>query len=272
MKSETSNIINKGSLTYITFKNLEKTDILNHAFSTKFGGVSEGFFSSMNMSFNRGDKKEAVYKNYEILCDAVGINTENLVFTKQTHTNNVITVTEKERGIGFNRPPFNDIDGLVTNRKNVALVTQFADCTPLLFCDPIKRVIGSSHSGWRGTVKRIGKKTIELMEREFSCDRNDILVAIGPSICKDCYEVDKSVFDEFKSEGFDTNKIFFPKENGKYMLDLKTANKNILLDAGIPLKNIEVCDICTKCNSDEMFSHRAQGVNRGNLCAIIELK
>ena len=272
MKTETLKINEKGNLTYITFPKLTNTGILNHAFSTRLGGVSEGFFSSMNMSFSRGDNPENVIKNYEILCGAIGIDTENLVFTKQTHTDNVIVVSEKDRGTGFSKPSFSDIDGLVTNRKNVALVTQFADCTPLLFCDPEKKVIGSCHAGWRGTVKRIGQKTVEVMKNRFNCDPKDIIAAIGPNIGVCCYEVDTPVFNEFLNAGFDTDKIFIKKKNGKYMLDLRLANKYVLLDSGIKEENIDISDICTHCNADEMFSHRAQGVNRGNMCAVIQLK
>ena len=272
MVSETLKINKNGELLYITFPKIAELGITNHAFSTRLGGVSEGFLSSMNMSFSRGEKAENVRKNYEILCNAVGIKTENLVFTKQTHTDNVIVVTEKDRGTGFLKPSFEDIDGLVTNCKNVALVTQFADCTPLLFCDPEKKVIGSCHSGWRGTVKKIGLKTVELMKNTFGCNPQDIVAAIGPNIGSCCYEVDEPLFEAFSNAKFDTEEIFTKKENGKYMLDLRLANKQVLLEAGISEKNIDITDICTCCNSTEMFSHRAHGVKRGNMCAIIELK
>jgi len=270
MKSE---IINKnGSLVYITFPLLEKTGIVNHAFTTKFGGKSKGYFAEMNMSFGRGDDRNAVLQNYEIICSEIGIKTENLVFSKQTHTNNVLVVTEKDRGTGFSKPSFSDIDGLITNKRNVALVTQFADCTPLLFCDPVKKVIASSHSGWRGTVQRIGKVTVEKMVAEFGCNPKDIVAAIGPAISKCCYEVDKSVFDEFSRAEFDTSLYFCEKENGKYMLDLKRTNLDILLSCGLKRENIDVCDICTLCHCDTMFSHRKSGDKRGNMAAIIELK
>ena len=272
MKSNSVNINKKGDLVYITFPKLEALGILNHAFTTKLGGVSKGHFSSMNMSFNRGDERSSVIKNYEIICGAVGIDTKNLCFSKQTHTDNVLVVTKNDRGTGFNRPEFSDIDGLVTNNKNVALVTQFADCTPLLFCDPVKKVIASSHSGWRGTVKRIGKKTVETMVDNFGCDPKDIVAAIGPCIGKCCYEVDSPVYDEFQKADFNNDLIFTEKENGKYMLDLRLANKIILNEAGIREENIDVADVCTCCNSNEMFSHRANGTKRGNLAAIIELK
>lgn len=272
LESKTSLINTKGNLKYITFKKLESTSLVRHAFTTRLGGVSEGFFSSMNMGFGRGEEDKKVRKNYEIICDAIGINTSNLCFSKQTHTSNVLCVTADDRGTGFTKPSFEDIDGLITNQPNVALVTQYADCTPLLFLDPQKKVIAASHSGWRGTVQQIGAVTVKKMQSEFGCCPQDIIAVIGPSICKDCYEVDTPVYNEFKKLPVDLSDVFTQKDNNHYMLDLKLANKKILLNAGLKEENIELCDICTACNETELYSHRKQGVNRGNLAAIIELK
>lgn len=272
MKSDTVTINCVGKLKYITFPKLSKTGLVNHCFTTRFGGCSEGFLSSMNMGFGRGDERKNVIKNYETICGEIGIDTANLVFSKQTHTDNCLIVTEKDRGTGFSKPPFSDIDGLITNRRGVALVTQYADCTPLLFCDTQKSVIACVHSGWRGTVRRIGKKAVDMMVENFCCDPKDIIAAIGPNIGACCYEVDDVVLNAFKEAGFDTSPIFTEKGGGKYMLDLRLANLMILNSAGIPISNIDVSDICTCCNSDEMFSHRASGGKRGNMAAIIELK
>ena len=272
MKSNTVIINGSKKFKYITFPKLSATGIVNHAFTTRLGGHSEGCFASMNMSFGRGDKPENVIKNYETICGAIGVDTANLVFTKQTHTDNCRIVTETDRGTGFSKPPFSDIDGLITDKRGVALVSQYADCTPLLFCDAKKRVIACAHSGWRGTVKRIGKKAVEMMVENFGCNPSDIIAAIGPNIGACCYEVDDLVFEAFRDAEFDTSEIFRPKENGKYMLDLRLANKIILNRAGILSENIDISDICTCCNSKEMFSHRAAGNKRGNMAAIIELK
>ena len=271
MKSDTVNINVVGELEYITFPKLVKTGIVRHAFTTRTGGVSEGFCSSMNMSFNRGDKRENVIKNYETICGVLGIDTANLVFTKQTHTDNCVIVTADDRGKGFSKPGFEDVDGLVTDCKGVALVTQFADCTPLLFCDPVKGVIASAHSGWRGTVKRIGERAVGIMIRDYGSDPKDIVAAIGPCVGPCCYEVDVPVYSAFRDAGFDTSQIFAPKDNGRYMLDLRLANKLVLTSAGILPENIDIADICTSCNTDKMFSHRVSGNKRGNMAAIIEL-
>ena len=271
MKSNTLNINHKNGVTYITFPRLLKTGVVRHLFSTRIGGVSTGQFATMNTRFT-GDDYETVCENYKRLCSTVGIDTANLVLSQQTHTNNVKTVDKSHCGTGYNKPPFSDVDGLITAERGVALVTQYADCTPLLFCDPVKRVCATSHAGWRGTASKIGEVTVEKMVSEFGCRKEDIVAAIGPAICKDCYEVDTPVYEAFKESGISLEGVFFPKSDGVHFnLDLKRANLNILLSCGIPRDNIDVADVCTCCNSDVLHSHRATGGKRGNLAAIIEL-
>jgi len=272
MTSQNLKIISKGSLKYITFPKLTKTGIVKHTFSTRHGGVSTGDCATMNLSFKRGEPRENVLKNYSILCDAVGIDTSHLVLSHQTHTNNVRIVTTFDCGTGVTKPSFSDVDGLITNQSGVALVTQYADCTPLLFCDPVEKVIATSHAGWRGTVKLIGKVTVDKMKDEFGCKPENIVIGIGPCIGKCCYEVDDPVFNEFIKVPFlNLNSILFQKNNGRYMLDLVEANKQILVHSGIKPENIDASDICTCCNASDLHSHRATGGKRGNLAAIIEL-
>lgn len=274
LKSNTLNIIGDAKeLLYITFPNLN-TEHSVAAFTTRMGGVSRGRFAGMNMSFQNGDDADAVRKNYDILFGALGIDPERAVLSSQTHTSNLRVVSEDDAGKGITKNrDYTDIDGLITNCKNVALVTQFADCVPLLFYDPIKQVIAASHAGWRGTVAEIGKKTVQKMCKAFECNPKDIKAAIGPSIKKCCYEVDDPVVNGFKQlEYINLTDILSIKENGKYMLDLQTANRLILENAGIPLENICVSDLCTCCNSQYFHSHRATGGSRGNLAAVIALK
>ncbi len=271
MKSNTLNIHNKGNLTYITFPKLEKTGLVRHIFSTKLGGVSPLPQGPMNMSFTN-DSRDNVIKNYEILCGAVGIDTSHLVLSKQTHTNNVKIVDKSHCGTGYSKASFEDIDGLITNQSGVALVTQYADCTPLVFLDPIKKVIATSHSGWRGTVQEIGKVTVEKMQENFGCNPSDIIACIGPCISECCYEVDTPVYDAFSKLSYlDLNKIFTDKGNGKYWLNMVEANKQILINAGIKPKNMDVSDVCTNCNADTLHSHRATKGQRGTIGVIIEL-
>lgn len=272
MKSENLKIVRNGDIVYITFPKLTETGVVRHAFSTRLGGVSKGRYATMNLSLTNGDDRENVLENYKRLCGEIGIDINHLVLSRQTHTNNVKSVTSADRGTGIFKDSFSDIDGLITNESGVALVTQYADCTPLLFCDPVKRVIASSHAGWRGTVKEIGRVTVEKMVNEYGCDTKDIIACIGPCIGKCCYEVDEPVYSEFlKLSYLKLDGIFTDKGNGKYMLSLVEANRQILVNAGIKQENMDLSDICTCCNSDTLHSHRATNGERGNLAVIIEL-
>jgi len=262
----------KNGVSYFVFKNLENTNLVRHAFSTRMGGVSSGYLSSMNLSFTRGDQEENVRENFYRIADAVGFLAENLVLSDQTHTANVRLITENDRGKGFLRPKdYQDVDGMITNVPGLVLATFYADCVPLYFVDPIHRAIGLSHSGWKGTVKRIGAVTIKKMQEVFGTNPEDIEAAIGPSICQDCYEVSEDVAEQFKQEFIHNEKLLYQKENGKYQLDLWKANQQVLLEAGILPEHLAVTNICTCCNSDLLFSHRASHGMRGNLGAFLSL-
>mgnify|MGYP005782729799 FL=1 len=266
---------NTDSVPYLEYPMLKNTGIVRHGFSTRLGGVSEGYYASMNLSFDRGDRKEAVAENFRRIGEALGVRCEDMVLSRQTHTTNVRIVTDADRGMGITRErDYTDVDGLVTNVPGICLVTSYADCVPLFFVDPVKKVIGLSHSGWRGTVGKIGRKTVELMHERFGSDPADILAAVGPSVCMDCYEVSSDVIEKFK-EAFPENcweQLFYEKPDGKYQLDLWKANELIFLESGILPEHIAVTNVCTHCNSDILYSHRAAGDKRGNLCAFLALK
>ncbi|MCI7796221.1 MAG: peptidoglycan editing factor PgeF [Lachnospiraceae bacterium] len=265
----------ENGVTWLSFPALEKTGIVTHAFSTRMGGVSKGPFSSMNFSFTRGDQEADVRENYRRMAEAIHVDRNRMVLTWQTHTVNVRKVTEADFGKGVVRDrDYRDVDGLITDIPGVTLVTFFADCVPLYFADTEHRAIGLSHSGWRGTVHRMGEVTLKAMAREFGTDPAHVTAAIGPSICQSCYEVGPEVIEQF-AETFrpqDHAVLFYKKENGKYQLNLWEANRIILMEAGIPEENISVTDICTCCNPDLLFSHRRMGEKRGNLCAFLCLK
>ena len=157
----TTRLVERAGVPFLSFPLLEETGIVTQGFSTRLGGVSEGDYSSMNVSFTRGDREEAVRENYRRLGEAIGFDCESLVCSDQTHTTNVRVMTEADRGKGFVRPKdYRDVDGMITNVPGLTLATFYADCVPLYFVDPVKRAIGLSHSGWRGTVGKIGKKTV----------------------------------------------------------------------------------------------------------------
>ena len=256
------------------FPLLEKTGIVKEGFTTRLGGVSEGIFSTMNLSFTRGDEEEAVRENYRRLASALDVDYDKFVFTDQTHTTNVRKVTAEDAGNGLTRErEFHDIDGLITDVPGIVLSTFYADCVPLYFVDPVHRAIGLSHSGWRGTVNRMGEVTLQRMKEAFGTRPSDVWTAIGPSICQDCYEVSEDVAQEFISafEGWADNRLLYRKENGKYQLNLWRANELVLLESGVPKDRIAVTDICTCCNPQVLFSHRASKGKRGNLGAFLQL-
>lgn len=264
-----------GEVPYLEYPMLRDTGIVKHGFSTRLGGVSGGYYESLNLSFDRGDDPEAVRENFRRIGEAIGVQVEDMVMSKQTHTTNVRVVTEEDRGKGIVRDrDYTDIDGLITNVRGICLVTSYADCVPLYFVDLVRKAIGLSHSGWRGTVGKIGKKTVELMTESFGSDPADILACVGPSICSDCYEVSQDVIDKVK-EVFDEalwESLFYEKGNGKYQLDLWKTNEEVFQEAGILPEHIAVTNVCTRCNSRILYSHRVQGDKRGNLCAFLALK
>ena len=265
---------NKG-VTYLTWPEFEKIPGFVHGFSTRLGGVSEGIYSSMNLSFTRGDKEEAVRENYNRISAALGFSPEDIVTSDQTHTANVRVITAEDRGNGITKPrPYTDVDGMITNVPGLVLATFYADCVPLYFADPVHKAVGLSHSGWRGTAAGIGAVTVKELQKHYGTRPEDIYAAIGPSICQDCYEVSEDVILEFqKTFSRELWKdIFYRKENGKYQLNLWEANRQILLGAGILPEHISMPNLCTCCNPEFLYSHRASQGKRGNLGAFLGIK
>lgn len=260
---------------YLQFPAFIETGVCRHLFSTRLGGVSSGDLGTMNLSYSRGDKKENVDENFRRIAEVLDCEVSDLVLSQQTHTTNVRVVTAEDKGKGVTRElGYSDVDGLVTNEPGVVLSTFYADCVPLFLLDPVKKVIGLSHSGWRGTVNKMGKVTVETMVKEYGCDPKDILAAVGPSICVDCYEVSRDVADAFReafAEADNLERIVRPKSEEKAMLDLWQANYAVFLEAGIREEHITLPDICTACNKELLFSHRASNGKRGNLGAFLVL-
>ncbi len=258
---------------YITFDKLDKAGV-THAFSTRVGGVSEGYLGSMNLSFHRGDDPEKVMENHRRFAGAVGYDYTKLVFSDQVHKTDIYKVTETDAGKGIVRDSdITETDGLMTNVPGIPLMTFYADCVPVFFYDPVKKVVAMNHSGWKGTVAKISKCMIERLGDEYGTYPSDLICAVGPSICKDCYEVSEDVADQFKMAYTESQvpQIVYPKEDGKYLLDLHRANYFNLVDAGVKPEKIDITNICTCCNSEWLFSHRASKGLRGNLGAVIML-
>ncbi len=260
---------------YLDFPALTETGLVINGFSTRLGGVSKGDLSSMNLSFYRGDQDENVIENYRRISKALHFDIHNIVTCNQCHTSNVKVVTRKDCGKGIFFPREEEpVDGLITNETNVVLATSHADCVPLYFLDPVEKVIGLAHSGWRGTVSYIGREIVEKMEEYYGCNAENMIACIGPSICQDCYEVSEDVATQFKF-AFDQeyqDEILEKKRNNKYQLNLWRANEIVLMKAGILPQNIVTTDICTCCNTKTLFSHRGSGGKRGNMMAFLMLK
>ncbi len=259
-----------GDLIYSTFESFDSTGLVNHCFSTRFGGVSSGVYESMNLGFSRGDKRENVEENFRRICEAIGSDFERSVKSrKQIHSTNVYAATEKDRGTTVD-----DMDGFVTNVPGVLLVTFHADCVPLFFLDPVKKAIGLSHAGWRGTVDGMAGATIEKMREVYGSNPGDILAGIGPSIGKCCFQVDMPVVEEFREKLSFADEFITADESqrGKFKIDLWGVNARLMTLSGVREDNISVDGTCTKCRTDLYFSHRAMGESRGQMAAFLELK
>lgn len=291
----------KEKVKYISFEALDRyEDKLVNAFSTRKGGFSKGIYKSMNLGLNNDDKGENVFFNYRAFANAIGINYNNIVISRQEHTTNIRIATEEDRGKGLVKPrDYDAVDGFITNVPGVALCLLFADCVPVYLYDPENEAIGLVHSGWKGTVGQISAKALEMMKEEYGTAPEKVIACIGPSICQGCYEVSEDLYEAFSKEyeEAELNEIFAPgreevvpadeeeresvqdEEANKpvktikhYQLDLWKAIRITLQRAGVQPENIHVTDICTNHNPDLLFSHRFTNGKRGNLAAVLMLK
>ena len=242
-----------------------------HCFSTRYGGVSQGHLSSLNLGIHRGDLRENVLENYRILGSAVGFQPEQTVFTHQTHTANVVRVGKADCGHGLYREVLEERDGLITDEPGVALTVFSADCTPILLCDPVRRAVGAVHAGWRGTASGIVKNCVEALGREYGCRPENLRAAIGPCIGPCCFETHRDVPDAMRAAlGPEAEQAITDDGNGKFHVDLKRLNALWLQKAGV--EQIDICPDCTACQPERYWSHRRVGDRRGSLAAVIMLK
>ena len=252
-----------GALEYLTAEGIP-TD---HCFTTRFGGVSQGYLSSLNIGTHRGDKMENVAKNYEILADLLNITCDDFVVTKQTHSDIVRAVDASDRGNALVEGASPECDALVTDTEGVALVVFTADCTPILLHDPVTGAVGAAHAGWRGTAADIAGKTVRAMQRHYNCDPKNIRAAIGPNIASCCFETDADVPDAMIATFGDAAKAFIRKAGDKYYVNLKEINALALRRAGVC--QIDISTDCTACQTDRFWSHRRVGAQRGSQGAVI---
>lgn len=264
-----------GNTPFISFPVLSKYNFIDHGFSSRLGGVSKGIYASMNLGFHRGDKEENVFENYKLICESIGINERDLVFTDQVHKANIrkASVADKGKGIIYERD-YSEIDAHITNEKYVPLLVFSADCVPIYFVDIRKKAVGLAHSGWKGTVLKIGMKTVKAMALEYNTDPSDVLAVIGPSIGPSCYEVSIDTAEKFRNVYTESEcrDIIISKPENRYYINLWRANFYALLEAGLKKENIVVSGMCTMCRQDIFFSHRAMGAGRGSMAAFLQLK
>jgi polyphenol oxidase len=240
----------------------------------KQGGFSEGPFSSLNMGLHVNDDEDAVKKNRLHVANSIGFPLQTWVCAEQTHGNNIRWVTKQDGGKGSldYSESISDTDGLITNNPNLLLTMCYADCVPIYFLYPEGRLVGVAHAGWKGTVLNIAGKMVEEFKKH-GAKSEDILVAIGPSICGECYQVDDRVIDKVKKLLEDcSEKPYNHKYEGQYALDLKRTNFLAMLNSGVPENNITVSGFCTVCDETEFFSHRRDNGKTGRIMSFIGWK
>jgi hypothetical protein len=246
-----------GQIEYLQSSLLADCDFLTHAFCTRRGGVSQDDYESLNMSFKEGDEDNHVLQNWGRLAAAFNIPLEQFLVVNQVHKDDIFIV--KPYGGYFSSRAELDYDAIMTDRVDLAICVKTADCVPVFIVDRVKKVIAVVHAGWRGSALGISAKAVRMLMENYGSAPQDILAAIGPSICQCCYQVDASVADNFLQQKDNEEFLFAAKKVGKWMLALACANRRQIINCGIPEENIDVSDLCTVCNQDTFFSHRGSG-------------
>ena len=255
----------QGTLEYLTAEGITAP----HCFTTRYGGVSGGALSSMNLAIKLDETEENVAENFRILGNALGFTLGDLVLTRQTHSD-IVRVVGREDCRGCFHRDYPECDGLVTNDPGVTLVVFTADCTPILLHDPVTGAVGAAHAGWRGTAQAIGAKAVQAMAENFGCDPANIRAAIGPNIGFCHFETDADVPEAMLAAYGEEAAQFIERRGEKYFLDLKQINALALSRAGV--KHIEISKDCTMCSPARFWSHRVTRGDRGSQGAIIQCK
>ncbi len=250
----------EGQIPFYKFKIFEKHgELIHHGVSTRRGGVSEGYLESLNLGLDVGDSEENVRENYHRFCEEVGVDAEKIVVAHQEHTDNILIVDEKNFE-GLSVLPIKGVDGFITNLKNCPLVVRFADCQGVLMLDPLKKVIGAVHSGWRGNAQNIIGKAVAKMVKIFGCDAENILVGISQSLGPCCAEFTDPIKE-------------LPEAMHKYIdgknVDLWKCSFEQLTGEGVVSKNIEIARRCTVCENSEFFSYRGGKKKTGHMAGVI---
>ena len=250
------------------------SEFIVHAISTRFGGVTRAPFDTMDLALHTGDDAALVWKNRQLFCAALGLQAERICTPQQVHGEHILRVTEQDAGRGSRsyEDAIADTDALITDVPELPLLLCFADCTPLLFFDPVHRAVGAAHGGWKGTVQKIAQKTVLRMQQEFGTKPEECLVGIGPAIGPCCYEVGEDVVSRFSKAFPGQEQKLFHRQGQSVHLSLWEANRLQLTEIGVKIEHIDAADVCTACNSRLFFSYRADNGRTGRIAAIIALK
>lgn len=255
---------NENGLVYYTFASLADAGSLVHAISTRHGGVSPAPFNTLNLSRHTGDDADNVLTNLKRLAHSLNLAGSTIVDASQAQADQVARVGVEQRGTRIQ-----DVDALMTNSPNVPLLLRFADCVPLLFCDPVHRAIAVAHAGWRGTVLQIATKTVQAMEEAFDTRPRDLIACIAPSIGPCCYRIGDAVIARVRESFEQSDALLIRQVDGSVHLDLWQANAQQLRALGVA--QIESAEICTAHHTDDFYSWRAEKANTGRFGAIISI-
>ncbi|SJZ30757.1 peptidoglycan editing factor PgeF [Selenihalanaerobacter shriftii] len=265
---------NYSNLKYYIIEEFAETGLVKHCFSTRLGGVSNQDFISLNLGLHTGDDKNNVLENRKRICNELGVDYEQIVAGEQVHSDAIKIVNRDD--IGKGALDYNDsisaTDALITNQPGVTLTSYYADCVPIIILDPKQQVVALAHGGWKGTIKKIGQQTVMKMQEVFDSDPVDILVGIGPSIGPCCYEVDEYVINPLRETFDDWQELIEEVGDDRWKLNLWETNCLQLQEIGVLRKNIVVSEICTSCNTDLLYSYRAEDGTTGRMASLIELR
>lgn len=261
-----------GEFRYLEIEEFTKMGIQAY-FTSRHGGVSQGCYATLNLGLHTRDEKESILTNRQIVAEKIGFKLADFVSAEQVHSDRIYVVEEKDRGRGAlaysdSLPGF---DGIITATSGLPLLSFYADCVPLLFMDSVKRVVGLAHAGWKGTVKKIGIKTVQKMMDVFGSRPKDIWVGIGPSISRHNYQVDEIVIKQIRESFPYWRDLIVKQDKGHYLFDLWNANSLPLLDLGIPANQIIISGYCTYRDNDDFYSYRKENGFTGRLASIISL-
>ena len=264
------NYANKG-LWYGTFTHFDKLEV-RHGISSRLGGESSQPFMSLNLGLHTGDEDNIVIANRQLFCQSLGVVAEDIVTAEQTHTDRVLVVTKEHisKGAKIYSEAIRATDAMITNVPGIPLMLFFADCVPVLLVDPIQKVIGIAHAGWKGTVDKIAQKTVLAMQTHFGTNPQQCLIGIAPSIGPCCYEVDNVVINRLKNQFENWEQLVQP-HGEKWYLDLWQANRFQLEEIGVQAQNIIVSKVCTACNKELFYSYRGENSCTGRMGAVIVL-